>query len=96
MTAVLWITLYHPVWRKDPADVSFNIVFLDSTHFPYRWGEGTGRPVRALCRNSEGGVFLNEARALALYDRDKLLNRYRNSIKYTDMLFGEFVTAAER
>ncbi len=78
---------------QDPADVSFNIVFLDSTHFPYRWGEELAGPFEPYAGNSEGGVFLNEARALALYDRDKLLNRYRNSIKYTDMLFGEFVTA---
>lgn len=82
--------------EQDPAEKSMNLVFWDSTHYPYRWPEGMENERRPYAGEPLGGYPLNEARNLALNDREMIFNRYLNSLRFTDDLFGQFIDALTR
>ena len=75
---------------------SFNAIFLDSTHYPYRWKAGSIEEFKPYIGTPQGSVSLNTARNLAMSDSPQITNRYKNSIKYTDMLFGKFIDSLKK
>lgn len=79
--------------EQAPAEKSMNLVFWDSTHYPYRWPEGMANERHPFAGEPLGGLPLNEARRLALNDRARIFNRYLNSVRFTDDLFGQFIGA---
>ncbi len=81
---------------QDPSEKSMNLVFLDSTHYPYRWPEDMENERRPFAGDPLGGLPLNEARNLALNDKEMIFNRYLNSLRFTDDLFGQFIDALKR
>lgn len=70
---------------------SFNIIFWDSTHYPYRWPKESSSKYTPFAGSEDSGVPLNKARELAISQPHMLMNRYKNSIHFTDQLFGRFV-----
>lgn len=81
---------------QDPSEKSMNLVFWDSTHYPYRWPEGLENELHPYAGEPLGGLPLNEARNLALNDKEMIFNRYLNSLRFTDDLFGQFIDALKR
>lgn len=71
---------------------SINIVMWDSSHYPYRWPEGMIDTFNPYIGAPDSGVNLNKARRLAVEEPELIINRYRNSIKYLDSLFGGFIS----
>jgi len=82
--------------NQDPSEKSMNLVFLDSTHYPYRWPDDMENERRPFAGEPLGGLPLNEARNLALNDNRMIFNRYLNSLRFTDDLFGQFIDALIR
>ena len=72
---------------------SFNIVFWDSTHYPYRWPSGGDSLYEPYAGSEDSGVSLNKARDLAISEPHMLMNRYKNSINFSDQLFGRFISS---
>lgn len=84
-------TLVDLIDAKNRQDPSINIIFWDSTHYPYRWPKGMDGERIPYAGSEEAGVSLNKAREMAINEPDMILNRYRNSIKFADSLFGRFI-----
>lgn len=75
---------------------SFNAIFLDSTHYPYLWKADSINEFSPYTGSPSEFVSLNAARELAITDNPLILNRYKNSIKYTDQLVGRFIESLKQ
>jgi glucan phosphoethanolaminetransferase (alkaline phosphatase superfamily) len=64
------------------------IIFLESTHFGYSFPEGPFAPY------DDGIKHLQIA--FSMKGLEKVKNRYRNAIHYTDCLFGQFVASLKK
>ncbi|SDK23947.1 sulfatase-like hydrolase/transferase [Microbulbifer yueqingensis] len=89
-------TLIQSSINTDVGRASFNIVFWDSTHYPYRWPKTMGATFEPYAGSEESGVSLNSARELAIKNNPMIFNRYKNSIRFSDKLFGRFVNELKR
>ncbi|EED31017.1 sulfatase domain protein [gamma proteobacterium NOR5-3] len=72
---------------------NLNIVFLDSTHYPYRWKSGAFTEITPYQGTPAEGTDVSSAVRIMKNDRQLIVNRYKNAIKYMDYLFGKSVGA---
>jgi len=79
--------------KRNKTESSINVVFYDSTHYPYHWPESMAGSLSPFAGEPLSSVSLNTARDLSISDRPMIFNRYLNSVNYTDSLFGNFVAS---
>lgn len=72
---------------------NLNIIFLDSSHYPYRWNAKAINEVKPYQGTPQEGTDLSHAKRIIKVDKAPIFNRYKNSIKYMDHLFGEMTAA---
>jgi len=70
---------------------NLNLIFLDSSHYPYRWIKGGFDEINPYAGTASKGVNLTKAKKMTKEDKQQIFNRYRNSNKFADMLFGKFI-----
>ncbi|GAA6151483.1 sulfatase-like hydrolase/transferase [Pseudoteredinibacter isoporae] len=75
------------------AQPSLNIIFYDSTHYPYTWPENYPANFEPYAGEPVSAISLNTARDLSISDRKMIVNRYKNSIHFTDHLVGQVMDA---
>ncbi len=78
-----------------PDERTMNLVFWDSSHFPYRWPEGMEGEFTPYVGTPLEGPPLGVAQKLSETDRPRIFNRYLNTTRFADWLFGRLVTALE-
>ena len=88
--------LVEAIRSAKPGERSMSLVFWDSTHYPYRWPEGMVGEFSPYVGTPLVGPSLGVARSLELKERAMVFNRYLNSTKFTDGLFGRFIDALKR
>lgn len=72
---------------------NINLIFLDSSHYPYKWLDGEIDELKPYIGTPNKGVNLSKAKKLVKEDKQQIYNRYRNSNKFSDKLFGQVVEA---
>jgi membrane-anchored protein YejM (alkaline phosphatase superfamily) len=72
---------------------SVNVVFWDSSHWPYRWPQGMEGLFTPYAGDHLSGVSLGKAQDLARVDKKMIFNRYLNTARFLDILFGQFIEA---
>jgi hypothetical protein len=72
---------------------NLNLIFLDSSHYPYRWNPYEIDEIKPYQGTPAEGTDLSAAVRMIKVDKAMIFNRYQNSIKYMDHLFGEMIAA---
>ncbi len=85
--------LLNDIKEKHQQSKNLNIIFLDSSHYPYRWSANKIKEIQPFLGTAEEGTTLSNAKNLIKKDKTLIFNRYKNSIKYMDHLFGEMLDA---
>ncbi len=83
--------LLNDIQTKHQQSKNLNIIFLDSSHYPYRWNADKIEEIQPFLGTAEEGTTLSNAKKLIKKDKTLIFNRYKNSIKYMDHLFGEML-----
>jgi len=86
-------TLLKDIDTKHPNSKNLNVVFLDSSHYPYRWNPNEIEAIEPFQGTAAEGTDLSHAMRIIKTDKDLIFNRYKNSIKYMDFLFGQMLDA---
>ncbi len=87
--------LLEDIKTKHQHTKNFNIIFLDSSHYPYRWNSAEIDEIHPFQGTPAEGTDLSHAKRIIKNDKEPIFNRYKNSIKYMDHLFGEMNDAIE-
>ncbi len=70
---------------------SLNLIFLDSSHYPYRWISSDIDEIKPYVGTPNKGVNLTKAKQLIKEKKALIFNRYKNANKFSDKLFGQVV-----
>ncbi|MEZ5471219.1 MAG: sulfatase-like hydrolase/transferase [Marinicella sp.] len=79
--------------NSNSSDKQLNIIFFDSTHYPYRWNDQFIESIEPFQGTPAEGTDLSSAVRIMQTDKALIYNRYLNAVKHMDYLFGEVVTA---
>lgn len=88
--------LISDVRRKHPHGKYLNLVFLDSSHYPYSWLDQGIEAIEPYDGDSIEGPDVSKAKRLIKKDKRLVMNRYKNSMKFMDYLFNQVVQAIEK
>ena len=83
--------LLNDIKTKHQQTKNLNIIFLDSSHYPYRWNPANIEEIKPYLGTPEEGTDLSSAKRIIKKDKTPIFNRYKNSIKYMDYLFGQML-----
>lgn len=75
---------------------NLNIIFYDSTHYPYTWPDNYPAKFTPSAGEPTSALSLNTARELSLTEPDLIINRYKNSINFTDSLIGDVISSLKK
>ena|GEM_PF-2824144 len=64
-----------------------NLIFLDSSHYPYRWIDQDIQAIEPFDGDALNGPDVSKAKRLIKKDPRLVVNRYKNSMKFMDYLF---------
>ncbi|MBB6520102.1 sulfatase-like hydrolase/transferase [Pseudoteredinibacter isoporae] len=79
--------------QKQADQPTLNIIFYDSTHYPYTWPENFPDKFQPYAGKPVSAISLNTARDFSINNRKMIVNRYKNSIHFTDHLLGQVISA---
>lgn len=85
--------LLKDIETKHQQSKNLNVIFLDSSHYPYRWHAGDFEEITPYEGTAAEGTDLSTAKNMVKNDKTTIFNRYKNSIKYMDHLFGKMIHA---
>lgn len=88
--------LIRTIEKSDSKQPSLNIIFYDSTHYPYTWPDDYPTKFEPVAGKPTAAISLNTARDLSLTKPTLIINRYKNSINFTDSLIGKVVSSLKK
>ncbi len=73
-----------------------NIIFLDSSHYPYRWLDQGIQAIEPFDGDALNGPDVSKAKRLIKKDKQLVVNRYKNSMRFMDYLFNQAIQAIKQ
>lgn len=85
--------LIKDIQEKHNSGLHLNLVFLDSSHYPYRWLDADIKAIEPFDGDALNGPDVSKAKRLIKKDPRLVVNRYKNSMMFMDYLFNQAVQA---
>lgn len=83
--------LIKDIGKKHNSGLHLNLIFLDSSHYPYRWLDEDIKAIEPFDGDALKGPDVSKAKRLITKDPRLVVNRYKNSMMFMDYLFNQAV-----
>lgn len=83
--------LIKDIQDKHSNGLHLNLIFLDSSHYPYRWLDEGIKAIKPIDGDALNGPDVSKAKRLIKKDPRLVVNRYKNSMMFMDYLFNQTV-----